>query len=188
MYNGRRRYYNRSLKYSNETIAFNTQVTQPIVGGASWPAVNPGIQDYNGVMIVPPTNVLGNRKVKNFTLKVSAQYNDDFIFGVLVYVPEGTLASSLTCAGSNQSLYEPNQNVIASFMIPPCCERDAQGAVTVIDTSTTLTVSNKLARNLSTGDSIVLFLSCPNGITAGDGTQGVMPCNVSGTVNYAIRY
>lgn len=188
MYN-RRYYRNRSSKWSNETIAFNTDLTSSVDGGASFPGVNPAISGRPGVLIVPASDVLGNRKCKNFTIKVTAKGNDDQIFGVLAYVPEGLAASSLQCTGTQQSLYEPNQNVIATFIIPPSCDRDSNGMVTAQYAPTTVTVSNRLARNLNSGDYIVMAFCSPNGITAGDGTQGnPEPCTISGTVNYAIKY
>ena len=177
----RRSYYNRrGGKYSNETICFNTQITQSVDGGI------PFTQDP--IVVVPATHVLGNRKVKNFTIKVTANLNDDVIIGVLAYVPEGTTMSSPLVTGDVQSLYEPNQNVIATFVIPPNCTRGSDGALGTASAPTQIVVSNRLARNLNTGDTICLSLISPNGITAGDGTGDSPPCTVIGTVNYAIKY
>lgn len=177
----------RSAKYSNETVAFNAQVTQDLDGGTTFPDA-PGPDQPKGLLIVPATNVLGNRKVKNFTIRVTANLNDDQIFGALVYVPEGTEASRLLTSGSVQSLYEPNQNVIATFVIPPNCLRDTDGSIINSSAPTQITVSNRLARNLNTGDHIALIFGTPNGITInGTGDNGE-PCTISGTVNYAIKY
>lgn len=178
----------RSAKYSNETVAFNTQATADIPGGDSFPVGQIGA-NIPGVLIVPATDVLGNRKVKNFTIKVTANLNDDPIIGCLIYVPEGTTANALQVAGTAQSLYEPNQNVIASFVIPPNCTRDLNGDIQTASAPTQITVSNKLARNLNTGDYIILLFATPNGLSAGDGVGGnPPPMIISGTVNYAIKY
>lgn len=186
----RRSYYRgRSAKWSNETIAFNVDLTDSIDGGVSFPESNQAMGGDSGVLIVNSTSVLGNRKCKNFTIKVTAKGNDDQIFGVLAYVPEGITASSIQCTGLQQSLYEPNQNVIATFIIPPSCDRDNNGMVTGQYAPTTVTVSNRLARNLNSGDCVVMVLCSPNGLTAGDGTGGnPEPITISGTVNYAIKY
>ena len=183
-----RPYYNyRSAKYSNETIAFNTSITENIDGGITFPD-DVTVPNGRGCVIVAATDVLGNRKVKNFTIKVTANGNDDQIFGALVYVPEGTNASQLGVTGITQSLYEPNQNIICTFIIPPNCSRDNSGVITSQSAPTQIVVSNKLARNLNTGDKIVLLFSTPNGLYAGDGTGEAVPCVVSGTVNFAIKY
>ena len=116
----------RSAKYSNETIAFNTELTDSIDGGVIFPHIDENIP---GVLIVPATTVLGNRKVKNFTIKVTANFNDDAIFGALVYVPQGTVASNLQVTGPSQSMYEPNQNVIATFVIPPIASVSIKGYI-----------------------------------------------------------
>ena len=176
----------RSAKYSNETVAFNTGVNYPLEAGESFPQ---GDETHiPGVLIVPSTDVLGNRKVKNFTIKVTANFNDDQIFGALCYVPEGTTINPLQVAGTTQSMYEPNQNVIATFIIPPNCTRDDNGQITAQSAPTQITVSNKLARNLNTGDYIAMIFATPNGLQAGDETNNDPPVMISGTVNYAIKY
>lgn len=182
----RRSYYrSRSAKYSNETVSFNTQLTDVTDGGTPFPVTQlPDGSNYNGIPIVPATPIMGTRKVKNFTIKVTAQNNDDTIYGVLVYVPENTNANEPGVTGPYQSLYEPNQNVIATFVIPPQCNRDSLGAITQSGSPTQIVVSNKLARNLSSGDSISLLFSSPNGITATDD----VPMTISGTVNYSIKF
>lgn len=173
-------YRGRSGKYSNETICINAQVTSDKDGGR--PLTDAPI------IVVPSTTVLGNRKVKNFTLKFTANFTDDVIIGVIAYVPEGTQMSTPTVTGPMQSLYEPNQNVIATFVIPPTCVRQADGSVSAASVPAPIVISNRLARNLNTGDSIQLALISPNGITAGDGTGTSPPATVCGTVNYSIKY
>lgn len=177
----RRSYYRGGRnKYSNETVCFNAQITDSVDGGQAL--------TQNPIEIVPSTSVLGNRKVKNFTVKVTANLNDDVIIGVLAYVPEGTDMSRPLVTGPIQSLYEPNQNVIATFVIPPNCTRKADHTLGTAGAPTQIVVSNRLARNLNTGDKICLGLISPNGLTAGDGTDEIPPCTICGTVNYSIKY
>ena len=184
MYRRNNYYRPRAAKYSNETVCFNAQVTADTDGGQPLTA--------NPIIIVPATNVLGNRKVKNFTLKVTSDLNDDPIIGVLAYVPEGTDMSQPLVTGTMQSLYEPNQNVIATFVIPPNCVRNANQTLGAASNAQSITVTTKLARNLNTGDSIQLALVTPNGLTAGDGTpiegQNRPPCVICGTINFSIKY
>lgn len=180
-------YRPRSAKYSNETMSVNLGVTTDIDGNVSFPSNAPG--GPPGIVVVPATSVLGNRKVKNFTIKITANGNDDQIFGALVYVPEGTIASSLAVGGATQSMYEPNQNVISTFIIPPNVSRNTQGKITQMSAPTQITVSSRLARNLNTGDYIALVFSTPNGLSAGDGTgDNPEPVVISGMVNYAIKF
>lgn len=183
-----RSYRGKYAKYSNETIAFNAQLTEEADGNVSFPitvdAGDPTKVTYRGILIVPATDILGNRKVKNFTLKLTANGNDDQIFGALVYVPEGTLASALQVGGPFQSIYEPNQNVISTFIIPPNVARTTEGAISAQSAPTQIVVSNRLARNLNTGDSIALVFSSPNGLTA----TSEEPLVISGTCNFAIKY
>ena len=178
----------RTSKYSNETIAFNVGLTDDTDGGQNFPETIDGEDHKFGIVVVPATSVMGNRKVKNFTLKVTANNNDDTIFGALVYVPEGTAVSKLLVTGDIQSIYEPNQNVISTFVIPPNCVRDVDKTLKFQSAPTQITVSNRLARNLNTGDCIVLIFASPNGIVCGDGTNGAEPCVISGSLNFAIKY
>lgn len=174
-------------KYSNETIAFNTQVTEDLDGNVSFPVntdPDSGALLSRGILIVPATNILGNRKVKNFTLKLTANGNDDQIFGALVYVPEGTMTSPLQVGGASQSMYEPNQNVICTFIIPPNAFRDSDSSITQQSAPTQIVVSNRLARNLNTGDCVALVFAAPNGLAA----TNEEPVVISGTCNFAIKY
>ena len=183
-----RGYRGRTSKYSNETIAFNTQLTTSVDGNDNFPErydeMDPTKLLSRGLLIVPATDILGNRKVKNFTIRITANGNDDQIFGALVYVPEGTVTSALQVAGPFQSLYEPNQNVITSFIIPPNANRSQDLSVISLTAPTQIVVSSRLARNLNTGDCIVLVFASPNGVSA---TQDE-PVVISGTVNFAIKY
>lgn len=183
-----RGYRGKGGKYSNETIAFNAQLTDSIDGNATFPE-NFDPQDPTrligrGLIIVPATTILGNRKVKNFTIKITANGNDDQLFGALVYVPEGTMTSALQVGGEVQSMYEPNQNVIATFIIPPNCMRNTEATITASGAPTQIVVSSRLARNLNTGDCIALVFASPNGVTATE----LEPVVISGTCNFAIKY
>ena len=71
----RRNYYRgRTGKYSNETMCVNAQVRADTDGGEPLTA--------NPVVIVPATDVLGNRKVKNFTItkNISSRHNNNRVF------------------------------------------------------------------------------------------------------------
>ena len=185
----RRNYYRgRSAKYSNETVCVNVVGRTHVDPGESFPTdATPGAFP-KGLLVVPATDILGNRKVKNFTVKLNCMYNESTIVGALVYVPEGTQPSDLATQLRSQSLYEPNQNVILTFIIPPSCTRDGDGVPTHVFTPPAVSVSNRLARNLSSGDCIALIFTTVDDIDAGDGTDGVEPVTITGTINYAIKY
>ena len=72
----------------------------------------------SGSIVVPSIAAQGTRTVGRFdiTVPVPANQNAAEIFWALVYVPQGTSASSLfaTTGSVEGSLYEPNQYVIAS--------------------------------------------------------------------------
>ena len=181
MYSPRRYYRPRSVKYSSETFVFNGALNGTVTAGENFPHID----DHYGIVIVAPTNILGNRKVKNFTIKCICKNNDIPIMGALLYVPEGTEPSSVQAAGNNISIYEPNQNVISTFIIPPTCERNADGEITVVyGNIPQVTTSSRLARNLSSGDRIVLVFATVAGTKITDGHDIMM----SGTVNFAIKY
>lgn len=190
----RRRYYRSKFgKYSNETCCINAIATAHVAGGATFPtSANPNPQlgeIAKGVLVVPATSMLGNRKVKNFTIKLNAVGNESTIVGALVYVPDGTEPSNLSTQVASQSLYEPNQNVICTFLIPPSCTRDANGDLNQVFTPPAITVSTRLARNLSSGDTIVMVFSPIDDLNAGDGmANDPPPMTISGTVNFAIKY
>ena len=195
----RRNYFRtRSAKFSNETCAVNVQATQAVAAGFTFPQFDPPDpsqgQIAKGLMVVPATTIMGTRKVKNITLKLTARGNESPIVGALIYVPEGTQASDLSTQLSTSSLYEPNQNVIMTFILPPSVDRDPDGFVTQMFTPPTTTVSNRLARNLSSGDMLVLVMACVDDVNAGDGTVDAGtgrtkdPMAIFGTVNFAIKY
>lgn len=197
----RRRYLGRGGgKYSNETITFSLGQDEAVTSaGDTWPTdENPEAGDIpKGILVVPATNLMGNRKVKNFTIKVTAQNIDTAVYGALVYVPEGTTPSNLGTNSQYKSLYEPNQNVIAQFVIPPNCNRTTTTPHYLINVQapSIINVNNRLARNLSSGDMIVLLFSNSGPLHGGDGTHvnettGLTdaPAQIYGSVNYAIRY
>ena len=140
----RRRYYPvralKAAKYSNETYA------------AAASADYKANQLYSSVAI-PATSVMGTRKCKNFTLTIvtKAPSGGESIpmYFAVVFVPEGTTPNNLNI-GANftnnvlqpASYYEPNQNVIF------------QGFV---DSTQVYRFKTRLARNLNSGDAIVII-------------------------------
>lgn len=178
----RRSYFRRGgSKYSNETICVNHQVKSEIAGQTPLTS--------QPITIIPPTNVLGNRKVKNFTLRFTSFFCNSPVYGVLAYVPDGTDMRAPLVSGNSQSLYEPNQNVIATFIIPPSCTRDNQSQVVDVLSNPPIVVSTRLARNLNTGDRICLALVSPVTTVAGDGEDSNPPAAlITGTINFSIKY
>ncbi len=151
----------KTAKYSNETYSIADTIT-------SNNAVVFGV-----FSVVPQTDTLGVRKVKNFTVNMAYHTTADdddhrSIFWALVYVPQGTLPAQMSVgtSGNFLSLYEPNQNVILSSM-------------SVIN-EPSKTLRSRLARNLNSGDSIYL-------VVTGD-RSGSYTDLVQASVNYAISY
>ena len=69
------------------------------------------------VQIVPDTGVEGMRKVKHITISAAANVvNVGALYWALVYVPQGYAPNNLNLTGG-ASMYEPNQNVMASIGI-----------------------------------------------------------------------
>ena len=128
----------KTTKYSNETFA--TAITAQFLDQQSYQTT-----------FTPGINVMGTRKVKNFTLSVIAGTPVPFYFA-LVYVPEGTVASALKFGHTitdnvltSDSLYEPNQNVIMSGIFGG-------------DANQVYRFKSRLARNLNSNDSIQLVV------------------------------
>lgn len=171
----RRRYYGPRAKYSNETASF-VIITPPVEQITTFPKedndqVDPPIH-WTGKTVVPATTIYGTRKVKNFDIQMTSKGLDCAVIGVLVYVPEGTRATDLNLAADEVGkLYEPNQNVICRFVIPPSPE-DSNAVITRVKT--------RLARNLDSGDAIVLVLATTDAESGG--------AAISGFVNYSIKY
>ena len=143
------------VKYSNETFSFQSLLTYN-AGQDLW------------VLVSKSTDILGVRKAKNFTLNLITAGTIPFLFA-LVFVPEGTqpspLAVGTTAEGSvliSNSLYNPNQNVIM------------QGIIAGFQAGP-LRYKTRLARNLNSGDEIVL---CIKPLVSFPDTIGII-----GTVN-----
>lgn len=146
-------------KYSNETFAFGQSLSYT--------------QTDAWVLVSKSTDVLGTRKAKNFTLTFITGNNYPFLFA-LVFVPEGTQPSPLNVGSQvtsnyliSTSMYNPNQNVIL------------QGIISGY-TGGPIRYKTRLARNLSSGDQIVLVMKP---LIEYEGEVDVI-----GTVNYAISY
>ena len=113
--------------------------------------------------VVPDTAIQGMRKVKHLTVSVASAETGGsgvpYSFWALVYVPQGTEVNTMSLSGGT-GMYEPNQFVmncgVADFSAGPC------------------RVSTRLARNLNSGDKIVLIMS--NSTTA------------NASVHYVVKY
>lgn len=148
------------VKYSNETTNFFN--TYNISGG--------GTLQTGKIPLIVQTPVQGMRKCKNFTLSICC-FSDVPILFALVYVPQGTNASDLNIGTVDNptSIYEPNQNVIISGVVP-------QGLTTPV------VKYSPLARNLNSGDQIFLVLRSASNFT--DPFNLALYCQL----NYAITY
>lgn len=172
-----RSYRSAKARYSNETTSIVITVPSGgIEGGATFPeGTDTQGNAYKGCMIVPPTGVYGCRKAKNFDISITTAETATPIIAALVYVPQGTLAQDMNLGAfspdSINSLYEPNQNVIGQFVIPATFEGSAQ---------TVTRFKTRLARNLDSGDCIVLLFG-----NVAELPQGSQICC---TANYAIKY
>lgn len=96
-----------------------------------------------GRVLVDNCSCQGMRKAKNFTLSIITEAPVP-VNWALVYVPEGNDPSLIAAPNSDHSisLYEPNQNVIMAGQI--------------INSANVITRRSRLARNLNSGDRIVL--------------------------------
>jgi hypothetical protein len=151
------------IRYSNET-------TSAAIGG------NLGVGVTHHAVVVPAVNAQGIRKIKNRTLRLcmSAPTPPFPILWALVYVPEGFPSTSLKLdygvGGIPPSLFEPNQNLIMSGVMP------ATGAYEPI------TYRSRLARNLNGGDSIHLLVRGISGNTPIESVHFIY------VLNYAMCY
>ncbi|KAH0785550.1 Cap protein [Histomonas meleagridis] len=141
----RRRSYSRgrplkTVKYSNETFNCSGNITFNTGSGDS------AVGDQVNTTLISAVATQGMRKVKNFTLKMITDVDIPLLWG-LVYVPDGTVAQSMSLGtpAAPVSLYEPNQNVIKSGYLTPNAQQ-------------TQVFRTRLARNLNSGDSIALCL------------------------------
>lgn len=148
------------VKYSNETTNFFNDYN-----------INQGDSLATGkIPLIVQTPVQGMRKCKNFTLNICC-YSDVPILFALVYVPQGTNPSDLNIGtvANPTSIYEPNQNVIISGVVPK--------------TLTTPVVKyTPLARNLNSGDQIFLVLRSASSFP--EAFHLALYCQL----NYAITY
>jgi hypothetical protein len=161
----KRRTFAKRNKYSVEQTSFS--LTIPSINGTG-----DDLSSQNSIAIVPPTDVQGMRKVKNFTISfagVDHQTGDSAdrsFYYALVFVPQGYQTGILYTPGYNnaRSLYSANQYVISSGIL------DLSAGPQRIFT--------KLSRNLNSGDNIYLILK--HGSLAGD------PFAISGVITYAV--
>lgn len=159
----------KTVKYSNET--FNAVIDSSGTNATS-----------NTVLITQIDNQ-GTRKVKNFELSFStgpsiynsnpvADANSAPTIWALVYVPQGNVPQNISIGTSTAStLYEPNQNVIMSGILPPG------------KTSQPIRYKSRLARNLNSGDYIALVT---RDATAGLNNPGNR--KIAASLNYAISF
>lgn len=170
------------VKYSNETFANAVTVTalpssSDLVGNNYW------------IPVITPSNVSGMRKAKNFTINLSCipaftaggVKIPIIVSAMLVYVPEGTAPNapnfnflpepvSFPTPATLQAMYKPDQNVIMS-------------KIANITETGNITMRNRLARNLNSGDSVGVLLTVFKSIN--DESQSIA-CVVS--ANYAVTY
>ena len=163
----------KTVKYSNETYNYTGDLL-----------VNNAAQKSNWHQtLITAIDQQGVRKCKNFELSLTgspfypqAEGGTPLqmpIFYALVYVPQGTEPSQINIGSPEApaSLYEPNQNVIMSGVWPG-------------DLTAPFTKKTRLARNLNSGDSIHIVLSCPSLNDNG----GAYAKTVAVTLNYAISF
>lgn len=166
----------KKVRYSSETTSLNAEGTIAAGTMSTFPSGGSPVQ--KGMVLVSPATIQGTRKVKNMTLSIASKGNTVPLLCAIVYVPQGTDASSIT-PGPNgltgASLYEPNQNVIMQFVMNPVESDNTGSNVQVFRT--------KLARNLDSGDKIV-FIAAPAYANEDDS----MTIKIVGTFNYAISY
>lgn len=164
----------KTVKYSNET--YNVTGQYQVLNGA---------QKENWCeTLISAIDTQGVRKCKNFELSLTGgafeptgQTQGDAvtapIFFALVYVPQGTDPSNINIGVPDAcaSLYEPNQNVIMAGVWPG-------------DLTAPFVKKTRLARNLNSGDRIVLVMSSPP-----FGAQGsTYSKTLAVTLNYAISF
>lgn len=157
-------------KYSIETATSNTALIA---------MTDSGTTKYGQTVVVPATTIQGMRKVKHMQITVVMQHNDDVnawaggapILWALVYAPQGS-PENLEAPKVDGSVYEPNQFVIASGIA------DSNAGPVRINTP--------LARNLNSGDRIVLVYRLLNGtsIAALDASASILTmCRYAITLN-----
>lgn len=164
----------KTVKYSNETYNFTGQYNVD----------NGALKSDWKETLISAIDTQGVRKCKNFELSLTGgpfaptgQTQGDNIqapiFFALVYVPQGTEPSQINIGQPDgcASLYEPNQNVIMAGVWPG-------------DLTAPFVKKTRLARNLNSGDRIVLVTSAPP-FGAASSTYSKM---LAVTLNYAISF
>lgn len=169
------------VKYSNETFSNAITITSPASTGDL-------VNNY-WIPVITPTTIAGMRKAKNFTINISIIPNITeggivipiIVSAMLVYVPEGTSPSTPSInvleepqsyPGTGQPLqavYKPDQNVIMS-------------KIANITSSGNLTMRNRLARNINSGDSVGVVLSVFKNPTTAQQMSAIV------SANYAVTY
>lgn len=173
----RRRAYSRSYsrvkraKYSNETNAMNVDLSTEATTTAAFR------QGELSMMLVAASDNQGMRKAKNFDLSLQTNSMGVPVHFALVYVPEGQTPSRMTlpatCVNyesSPSSIYEPNQNVIMSGVMPG-------------STGNPIHFRTRLARNLNSGDAIYLCVE-----PAFAPSEGQTYGQIDAQLNFAICY
>ena len=136
----RRRAY-KTVKYINETVTVSASTK--FIDGTSQEQLTQISSE-----IVKNLSAGGMRKAKNFTLQITTNSSLP-LWWVLVYVPQSTQPSQITFGSPSvpTSIYEPNKNVIMSGVVGPGSNQQ--------------TWRTRLARNLNSGDSIMICFSSP---------------------------
>ena len=157
----RRRQYRRSSgqrdKYSVEQTGFAYGLpTEPTNG-----------LRQQAVVVVPPVDVQGMRKVKHLTVSLTQIGGDQWAFHwALVFVPQGYTPNALySLTGSvSGSVYEPNQFVLNAGIADP--------------TAGPVRIRSPISRNLNSGDAIYLVYGVTQAATGS--------VSVTGIVRYAV--
>ena len=181
----RRRAYSRSYsrvkkaKYSNETNTMGVGLESGSDEGAA-----SRISAYEArelaMLLIPASKNQGMRKAKNFDLSIQTSGMNVPVHFALVYVPEGQKPGKMNfpapysipddnVPAAPASLYEPNQNVIISGVLPT-------------DTTNPIHFRTRLARNLNSGDAI--YLCIEPSFASEAHTYGLLEAQL----NYAICY
>ena len=118
-----------------------------------------------GTNIIPASTTQGIRTVGNFTITLTSRgdSSNQPVYWALVYVPQGQTSGALNVV-DGQSLYEPNQYVIACGVNDP--------------TAGPIRISTRMKRKLNSGDFVSLLMY----------TTVSSSGYYSGIVSYAVKY
>lgn len=169
------------VKYSNETFSNAITVTAPASSG--------DLCNHYWIPVITPSQVAGMRKAKNFTVNITCippvlegiGQIPIIMSALLVYVPEGTSPSEPNYSALSEpaeypvpatltAVYKPDQNIIMSKI----------GNIT---STGTITMRNRLARNLNSGDAVGVILSVFKTQYADAATLAAVV-----SANYAVTY